>query len=123
MENKRKLGKYYEEYVSRYLTTQGLDLIAQNSVSRLGEIDLIMRDNSCLVFIEVRYRKNALYGDAQSTVTASKQHKVILAAYYWMQLQKIDVEQSEFRFDVCAITGKKFDWIKNAFSDEGNYGK
>ncbi|WP_392560664.1 YraN family protein [Orbus mooreae] len=115
MENKRQLGKFYEEHACAFLTKQGLLLIAQNSISKLGEVDLIMQDDECLVFVEVRYRKNASYGDAQSTVTTAKQYKVIKAAYNWMQQKKIDIETSEFRFDVFAITGKESIWIKNAF--------
>lgn len=116
MTNRRQLGQYYEEQASLFLCKQGLSLIAKNSTSRLGEIDLIMQEQACLVFVEVRYRKNAIYGDAQSTVTAAKQQKIINAAYYWMQQQNIDIENSEFRFDVFAITSQKVNWIKNAFS-------
>ncbi|WP_392552123.1 YraN family protein [Orbus wheelerorum] len=116
MQSKRQLGLYYEEKARLYLCEKGLVFLAKNSVSRLGEIDLIMQDDSCLVFIEVRYRKNELYGDAQSTITLVKQNKIIQAAYDWMQKQGIDIEIKEFRFDVFAVTGENYHWIKNAFS-------
>ncbi|WP_392563142.1 YraN family protein [Orbus sturtevantii] len=115
MQNKRQLGLYYEEKAHCFLCKQGLTFLAKNHGSQLGEIDLIMQDHACLVFIEVRYRKNELYGDAQSTVTKKKQSKVIQAAYNWMQQQQIDIETKEFRFDVFAITGDNYCWIKNAF--------
>lgn len=115
MQTNRQLGQFYEELACIFLINQGLHLIAKNTLSRLGEIDLIMQDCFCLVFIEVRYRKNSLYGDAQSTVTISKQKKTIKAAYIWMQQQNIDIENCEFRFDVFATTGKNSEWIKNAF--------
>lgn len=118
MINRRQLGQYYEEQACLFLCGQGLTLIAQNSVSKLGEIDLIMKDKTCLVFVEVRYRKSAQYGDAQSTITITKQNRVIRAAYCWMQQQKIDIENSEFRFDVFAITGQHANWLKSAFSHE-----
>lgn len=116
MNNHIKLGKSYEQHAYFFLINQGLRLIAKNSFCRWGEIDLIMQDQLCLVFIEVRYRKNSLYGDAQSTVTISKQKKTIKAAYVWMQQQNIDIENCEFRFDVFATTGNNSEWIKNAFS-------
>lgn len=116
MLNTHNLGQYYEEQACRLLCAKGLQLIAKNSQSRLGEIDLIMRDDDCLVFVEVRYRKNALYGQAESSITKTKQHKIISTAYDWMQKQSIDSESCEYRFDVFAITGKSSKWIKNAFS-------
>jgi len=116
MQSKRQLGLYYEEKARIFLCEKGLVFVTKNSISRLGEIDLIMQDDSCLVFVEVRYRKNDLYGDTQSTVTKVKQNKIIQAAYDWMQQQRIDIETKEFRFDVFAITGKNYNWIKNAFN-------
>ena len=116
MLNKRQIGQYYEELACRSLCSKGLIFIAKNSQSRLGEIDLIMQDQSCLVFVEVRYRKNDLFGNAVSTITQAKQIKIIRAAYDWMSLQHINSESYEFRFDIFAFTGRETQWIKNAFS-------
>lgn len=115
---KRKLGDYYEHKASQFLQAKGLLLIEQNYQSRVGEIDLIMKDKTCLVFVEVRYRKHSLYGDAQSTVTTKKQQKVMNAALLWMQQQNLNSEAIEYRFDVFAITGKQSQWIQNAFASD-----
>lgn len=116
MLNKQQLGRHYEKQACLFLQANGLRLIAQNHSSRHGELDLIMQDDQCLVFIEVRYRQNVLYGDAISSITKNKQEKVIKAAYNWMQQLNIDIEKVEFRFDVFAITGQDQLWLKNAFS-------
>lgn len=116
MLNKRKIGQHYEEQACHFLCANGLRLIDKNCQSRLGELDLIMQDGSCIVFVEVRFRANFLYGDAVATVTKNKQNKIIQATYDWMSKQKINSELCEFRFDVFAITGNDTQWIKNAFS-------
>lgn len=116
MQSKRKLGAHFEEHVCDFLCGHGLRLIAKNKSSRFGEIDLVMQDGSCLVFVEVRYRKNALYGNAATTVSIAKQKKIIHAAYDWMLKQHIESESCEYRFDIFAITGKEYQWIRNAFS-------
>lgn len=116
MSNKRQLGKYYEERACRVLCANGLQLIAQNSQCRNGELDLVMQDNNCIVFVEVRYRKNDLFGTATASITRAKQIKIIQAAYEWMHKQQINSELCEFRFDIFAFTGKETQWIKNAFS-------
>ena len=56
----KKLGKQAEDFVCHYLQKQKLKLITRNYSCRYGEIDLIMRDKTSLVFVEVRYRQNSL---------------------------------------------------------------
>ena len=51
-----------ETIARKYLTQHGLKLIEQNYHSRYGEIDLIMQDQSTLVFIEVRQRSSQFFG-------------------------------------------------------------
>jgi putative endonuclease len=77
---------------------------------------LIMRDNHCLVFVEVRHRKNILYGSPLETVSKSKQHKIHNTAQHYLQCQHISANQA-LRFDVVGIVGKGDDiqWISNAF--------
>lgn len=113
--NNKQIGRHYENIACQYLLKQGLLLIAKNSQYPLGEIDLIMQDKQCLVFVEVRYRKNANFGDAAMTVTLSKQKKIKQAAQLWMLSENLNIEDTEFRFDIFAITGKNQKWIINAF--------
>ena len=48
------LGQQYEQLALQYLQRQGLRLIQQNFQCKAGEIDLVMQDGTCLVFVEVR---------------------------------------------------------------------
>lgn len=81
-----------------------------------GEIDLIMRDGDTLVFVEVRQRRNARFGGAVASVTATKQRRIVQAARaYLMRLPS----PPPCRFDVVAITGDgaepQVEWIRAAF--------
>jgi putative endonuclease len=108
-----KKGAYYEDIVLQYLLDHGLVLKGRNYLCRLGELDLIMQDKEFLVVVEVRYRKNNLYGCALESVTKGKQRKIIAAAQTYLQQSKI---KSPVRFDVVGITGKdQLDWVKSAF--------
>ncbi|MDF7670956.1 YraN family protein [Orbaceae bacterium ESL0721] len=113
--DKKRIGDYYEEVACHYLLKQGLLLLAKNSQCRFGELDLVMQERTCLVFVEVRYRKNNHFGTAAMTVTPNKQAKIIKAAQLWMISQQLNPEQTEFRFDLFAVTGREQEWIKNAF--------
>lgn len=118
-------GRAAEAIACQYLEKNGLQLIEKNFNSRFGEIDIIMQHSETLVFIEVRYRKNDLYGGAKASITPLKQKKIIKTALYYMQCKGREFNS---RFDVIAITGEANDrislniknnlvieWIKNAF--------
>jgi putative endonuclease len=113
---KQQLGTSAEQYACAYLQKQGLKLVTSNFRCRLGEIDLIMYDGQELVFVEVRYRKD---NSAAASVTSYKQQKIIRAAYFYLQQQRLS-DKVICRFDVVAVAAKQLgwqlNWIKNAFS-------
>ena len=68
-------GLAYENIALKYLEKNNLTLVEKNFHSRFGEIDLIMKDEDTLTFVEVRYRKNVSHGSASESVNLSKQKK------------------------------------------------
>ena len=70
-----RAGKYWEQQAEAFLLKQGLSLVARNFLTQLGEIDLIMRDESRLVFVEVRYRRRSRFTSAAGSVTQQKQKR------------------------------------------------
>ncbi len=113
MSDKRATGDKHESQACDYLQGQGLVLVDSNYHSRHGEIDLIMRDNNTLVFIEVRYRKSSQYGGAALSITPAKQRKIALTALQYLQKHK--QTESPCRFDAVAISDSQTQWIKAAF--------
>lgn len=106
-----------EQIAVSYLRRQHLVLIAQNYRCRFGEIDLIMRDGSTLVFIEVRMRANEMYGGAAASITPAKQAKLLRTARHY--LSEINSEPS-CRFDALLLSGangQEIEWIRNAFGE------
>ncbi|VCW17450.1 hypothetical protein BANRA_04862 [Escherichia coli] len=91
--------------------------IAANVNERGGEIDLIMREGRTTIFVEVRYRRSALYGGAAASVTRSKQHKLLQTARLWLARHNGSFDTVDCRFDVVAFTGNEVEWIKDAFND------
>lgn len=112
-------GRDAEDRARRYLERRGLTCIETNYRCRPGEIDLIMRDNAVIVFVEVRCRKNHRYGGALESIDFRKQHKLRAAAEHYLQHRRSAAE-SPCRFDVVLITGspdsggEHVDWIPNA---------
>lgn len=112
----KQTGDAAELRARRWLESQGLRFIAANVRDRGGEIDLIMRDGTVTVFVEVRYRTSGAYGGAAASVTPSKQHKLLHTAQLWLARHNGSFDTVDCRFDVVAFTGNEIEWFKNAFS-------
>jgi putative endonuclease len=117
---KRQIGNQAEDIALKYLIQQGLTLIKQNYLTKVGEIDIIMLDKAeqVLVFVEVRYRKNTHFGSATDSVDHAKQLKIMRTAeHYLARQQKFD--EYICRFDVIGLESDlkypKINWIKDAF--------
>jgi putative endonuclease len=110
-------GSAVEKLACDYLRQQGLTLLESNYRCRFGEIDLILREQDTIVFVEVRYRKaNSLVTGAES-VNASKQLKLIRSANCYLQQKRLG-NNIAARIDVVAVTEQnreyQYDWIQNA---------
>ena len=114
----RKTGSEWESVVEKHLRKSGLSTLAKNFYSRYGEIDLVMRDDDAIVFVEVRYRKSAARGDGIDSVGTTKRTKLIRTASMFLQSQRA-LSNAPCRFDVVSCSGTpdqpQFDWIRNAF--------
>lgn len=113
----QRRGKQFEDLACKHLRKHGLKLLTRNYHCRRGEIDLIMRDKESLVFVEVRYRRQACYGSASESVNWHKQQRLIAAAEHYL-LHEFKTQPAA-RFDVVAISGAEgnieLEWINNAF--------
>lgn len=108
-------GKLAEDRAARYLERHGLTLLARNFCIRGGEIDLICKDGSATVFVEVRLRKNPNFGGAGASITRTKQRRLILAARHWLAIHG----DGDCRFDCILLddvaAAAPMEWIRNAF--------
>jgi putative endonuclease len=110
-------GSDAEQIAVSYLQRQHLILVTQNYRCRFGEIDLIMRDENTLVFIEVRQRANDQFGGAAASITPAKQAKLLRTARHY--LSELNSEPP-CRFDALLLSGsdgQKIEWIQNAFGE------
>lgn len=109
-------GAAAEELAEQYLQEQGLNSCARNYRCKLGEIDLIMRDGDCLVFVEVRLRNNRYFASAAESITASKQHRILRTAQFYLQQHRL-TDKVPCRFDVIALGGNQqaVEWLRDAF--------
>ena len=114
MKNTREIGSKYEELVTKYAIKCGYKIIEKNYRTRFSEIDIIIKDNDIIAFVEVKYRKSNSSNNAIYSVSKAKQKRISSCALSYISSKKLSLN-NKFRFDVVAIDGKEFKWIKNAF--------
>ncbi len=108
----RDRGYREEQVACAYLEQQGLRLVGSNVRNRFGELDLIMQEGNCLVFVEVRFRSREEWGGALASVTPKKQRRLVRAAQHHLQRQPWP---GPCRIDVVALDPNgTVDWIRNA---------
>lgn len=111
-------GRWAEQIALDHLLKRKLKLLERNFRSAHGEVDLIMRDDDVIVFIEVRYRANNHFHTALESIDRKKCERIIATGHFYLT-EKQRRSQQNYRFDVVALSGTpeniEIDWIKNAF--------
>lgn len=118
MADRQARGRHAEEAARAYLTQAGLREIAANANYRGGELDLVMRDGDCIVFVEVRYRRSSAFGGGAASIDAGKRRKLVLAAQLFLAGHP-ECSRAPCRFDVVEASGNPdapdLRWLKDAF--------
>lgn len=113
--NNVEKGRLGEEIAFKYIVSNGGNVIEKNYRTKIGEIDLIVRTNKELVFVEVKSRSNINYGYPSESVNYKKRRKIINVAKYY--ILENSLYNLSIRFDVIEVyfNEKKINHIKNAF--------
>jgi putative endonuclease len=96
-------GRLAEDLAHRFLQKQGLRVIARNYRPRPGEaeVDLVALDQHCLVFVEVKARHSAEFGNPDRAIGEDKQKRIVRAARAFTT--RADFSWDRVRFDTVAI--------------------
>lgn len=115
----RAIGAAGEDAALAWLCKRGLQPLARNVAFAFGEIDLILREGTTVVFVEVRQRRDDRFGGAAASVDRRKCGRIARAASAWLANHPALV-QAPCRFDVLALSGRGADvqinWIRDAFT-------
>jgi len=116
-DGRRQTGESGESIAVKFLKENGYEIIEQNYRCKLGEIDIIARDDRVLAFIEVKARRTGDFGGPKWAVTPRKQRKISMVALKY--LKETEQMEKRARFDVVAIRllpgDPDVEIIKNAF--------
>ena len=94
-------GELGERAAKKHLQQRGLKFLTANFRSDRGEIDLIFRDDDCLVFVEVKARSSDDWVRPAARVNQRKRRLLCQTALDYLELLKNP--QVKIRFDIVEV--------------------
>lgn len=117
----QEFGRKSEALAVSFLEQRGYQVLATNYRLKMGEIDIIARDDQAIVFVEVKARRNTRYGHPKQALDRRKQLKLSRMALAY--LKATGQANASARFDVISIlstpAGPRIELIRNAFDFAG----
>src|SRR5437773_8071261 len=94
-------GRFGERAAKKHLRETGLKFLTANFRSSRGEIDLVFRDDDCLVFVEVKTRSSEDWTRPAAAVNAEKRRRLSQAALDY--LRRLRNPEVKMRFDIVEV--------------------
>jgi len=101
MTSRREFGLWGENIAANYLKKNGYEIVDRNVYTKYGEIDLVVRQGHCTVFVEVKTRSSTSFGLPEEAITEQKQVHLLESAQAYLQMHpKLS---GDWRIDVIAV--------------------
>ncbi len=94
-------GKLGESAAKKHLKRQGLKFLTANFRSDRGEVDLVFREQDCLVFVEVKTRSSEEWVRPAAAVNKERRQRLSRAALDYLRLLKNP--RVKLRFDIVEV--------------------
>src|SRR5688572_14774131 len=95
------IGSYGERVAARALRDAGMAVLDRNWRDRTGELDIVARDGSVIVFCEVKTRRGDTFGGPAEAVGPAKVRRLRRLAAAWFAAHPD--QHGEARFDVVRV--------------------
>jgi len=100
-DRRQNLGKLGEDLACAELSRRGYAILARRYRTKYGEIDIVARDGSTIVIVEVKTRDGRAFGDGAEAVTGRKQRQMLRMGTDFLLRRKL--ADQPCRFDVVAV--------------------
>ena len=97
----KEIGRIGEDIAVQYLEEKGFTVLDRNYNFEHGEIDIVAYQGRFIVFVEVKTRSSASYGEPEMAIDSKKRQQLLLVAEAWMHERRMTGAPA--RFDVIAI--------------------
>jgi putative endonuclease len=123
--DRQEIGRLGEKAAQKFLKKRGYHIRETGFRCRHGEIDIIAQQKDCLVFIEVRTKRNLEFGTPEESITQAKKKRLVASALTYTTTHQ-DIP-SLWRIDVVAIElddsgkAKRIELIENAIEQDSKF--
>lgn len=109
----KELGVLGEDFAEYWFKNNGYEILDRNWRGNRVELDLVVRKDSLVIFVEVKTRRSINYGYPAEAVTNSKLQNIKSAALQWLAINRANsnrININGIRIDVLALNfdGKSF---------------
>jgi putative endonuclease len=101
MDQRQSLGKRGEDLACAELEKRGYIILDRRFRTRCGELDIVAREGSILVFVEVKARSGCNFGTPFESVTWKKRQRLSRMAASYLYVKRLTVVPC--RFDVVSV--------------------
>lgn len=97
-----ELGKWGEEIAAAFVEKKGYEILQRDWKSGHHDLDIIAKDEDTLVIIEVKTRRNRLFGNPEEAIDYKKRQSIQSAINHFVKSHHIN---APVRFDIISIVG------------------
>ena len=100
MSNKAEIGTAGERLAANYFTDLGFEVVERNFRFRRAEIDLIVKRENWLIFVEVKTRSSSAFGEPEAFVDRKQTLNIFAAAEEYIFSRDW---MGHIRFDIISV--------------------
>ena len=97
-----ELGRWGEDTAAAYLEEKGYQIIERDWKSGHHDLDIVAMEGSTLVIVEVKTRRNRLFGDPEEAIDYKKRKSLQSAINHYIKSHRLG---SSVRFDIISVVG------------------
>ena len=97
-----ELGKWGEDLAAAHLQQKGYIILERDWKSGHSDLDIIAQDDDTIVIVEVKTRRNRLFGDPQEAIDYKKRKSLQSAINHYVKSHRTS---HDVRFDIISIVG------------------
>lgn len=101
MTDKIKKGREGEQLAADFLIAKGFEIVQRNYRHKRSEIDLIVKKDNWIIFVEVKLRSSSLFGHPEDFVDYKKEQNILMGAEQFL----FDLDwRGNVRYDIIAVS-------------------
>ena len=100
-----ELGTWGEEQAADFLIHKGYTILERDWKSGHRDIDIIATNGQVVVFVEVKARRNRIFGEPEDAVNYMKMHNLRAAINHYVKFKNIRLD---IRFDIITVVGTPY---------------